>query len=63
MNDRLAILLDTVEYFFRRLGCKIFGHRWEEQFEDISDERVSDGYSCLRCHESEPLIPLTDSIL
>jgi hypothetical protein len=56
MNDRLswedrkAMLLDQVEYFVRRLGCRLFGHKDDCQYEDAGDVSYLVGYYCLRCH-------------
>ena len=31
--DRKAIALDQAEYFVRRLGCRLFGHKDQDEYE------------------------------
>ena len=49
----LLIAVDAVEYWFRRAGCRIFGHRWKAEYEWNGDVAYFDCWFCLRCHETE----------
>lgn len=49
-RDRWHLALDFIEYGARRSICRVFGHRWEPQFEDMGEQSVLDGHFCLTCH-------------
>ena len=49
-RDRWVIALDYVEYFLRRMRCRVIGHKWTTEYEWAGDASYVVGYYCVRCH-------------
>ena len=54
LNDFIVIWFDRIEYFFRGLGCRVAGHQWEAENEEMGDVVYLVGWVCKRCHQAEP---------